>query len=114
VQRPLATVVAASLCWIIGLGSVLSFNLWAGWTPLSSIAAFGTATLFDLLDYLTSNVLLPITGFLLAVFGGWIVSSRLFAEELGMSEASTAALRFVLRYVAPFGIAVATLVPFMS
>ena len=31
-----------------------------------------------------------------------------FMEELGVSEASTAALLPVLRYVAPFGIAVAT------
>jgi SNF family Na+-dependent transporter len=67
------------------------------------------ATFFDLLDQLTSNILLPIGGFAIAVFAGWAVPARLLREELQLRPAAARALRLALRYVAPAGIAFAAL-----
>lgn len=107
-----ATAIAAGVCFVAGIATVLSFNLWSGWHPLEGITAkpsLASATLFDLLDYLTSNVLLPAGGFGLAVFAGWVMPQRLLTEELGLSPAGTQVLRVLLRYVAPAGIAAVAL-----
>ena len=110
-SRPLATLVCAGVCWIAGFASVLSFNVWAGWFPLAALPSFANATVFDLLDHLTSNVMLPIGGFALALFVGWSLPSRFLIEELQLGRATTAILRTLLRYVAPAAIAVVTLAP---
>jgi Sodium:neurotransmitter symporter family len=68
-RRRLATWICAPTCWLLGLATVMSFNVWAGWFPLSFLPGLAKATLFDLLDHLTSNVLLPLGGLALAVFG---------------------------------------------
>jgi NSS family neurotransmitter:Na+ symporter len=109
--RPLATAVAAISCWALGLVSVLSFNNWADWYPLQSIPGLSQVGAFALLDGLTSNILLPAGGFALAVFGGWVVPERVLAEELQLRPRASAALRFLLRYVVPLGIAAATVAP---
>jgi NSS family neurotransmitter:Na+ symporter len=112
-SRPAAAWAAAMLCWLLGLGSVLSFNTWSGWFPLAAIPGLAGATVFDLLDQLTSNVLLPIGGLALAVFGGWVVPAGLLASELGIGRAPIRVLRILLRYVAPLAIAAAALAPFV-
>jgi NSS family neurotransmitter:Na+ symporter len=62
------------------------------------------------MDQLTSNVLLPAGGLALALFGGWVIPSRFLAEELRLGAAATVVVRTLLRYVAPIGIAAATVV----
>jgi NSS family neurotransmitter:Na+ symporter len=110
-SRPAAAWAAAMLCWLLGLGSVLSFNTWSGWFPLAAVPGLAGAPVFELLDQLTSNVLLPIGGFALAVFGGWVIPAELLASELGVGRAPIRALRVLLRYIAPLAIAVAALAP---
>jgi NSS family neurotransmitter:Na+ symporter len=69
------------------------------------VAGFESATVFDLLDYLTSNILLPISGFAIAAFAGWAVPERMLADELGLGSRGARILRVTLRYVAPAAIA---------
>jgi NSS family neurotransmitter:Na+ symporter len=111
--RRLASAIAAGACFVAGIATVLSFNLWSDWFPLEGLAGFETATLFDLLDDLTSNLLLPLGGLLIALFAGWAVSGSLLEDELWLSPAKARALRLALRYVVPAGIAAATLAPMM-
>jgi neurotransmitter:Na+ symporter, NSS family len=66
---------------------------------------------YDLIDYLTSNVLLPLGGLAIALFVGWAVSERLLQEELKLGRTGTRMLRFLLRYVAPITIVFATFAP---
>jgi len=99
-RRPVATAACAVGCWLIGIASVLSFNAWAGWFPLSFLPGLGRATVFDVLDHLTSNLMLPVGGLALAVFGGWIMPARFLADELALSARTTRLLRIVLRYAA--------------
>jgi NSS family neurotransmitter:Na+ symporter len=113
-RRASATAALAAACFAGGLATVLSFNLWAGWHPLGALPRFASATLFDLLDHLTSNVMLPLGGFLLCVFAGWVLPASFYAEELRLGAAGAARLRWILRYVAPAGIAAAALAPLLA
>ena len=112
-SRLTASVTAASTCWTLGLASVLSFNAWSAWYPLARIPGLATSTVFDCLDQLTSNLLLPLSGFGLAVLGGWVIQATVLADELRLSDPGRRLLRVVLRYVAPIGIAAATVAPFV-
>jgi neurotransmitter:Na+ symporter, NSS family len=112
-SRPLATLVCACVCWFMGFASVLSFNLWASWFPLAAVPSFAKSTVFDLLDHVTSNVMLPIGGLALALFVGWSLPSRFLIEELQLGHAASVILRALLRYVAPAVIAAVSLAPFL-
>jgi NSS family neurotransmitter:Na+ symporter len=112
--RARATVATAAACWVCGLATVLSFNAWAGWYPLSTVPAFANATAFSLLDHLTSNIMLPFGGLALALFAGWILPSRLLAEEIGLSPRTARALQLLLRFIVPACIAVVTLFPLFA
>lgn len=97
-SRVSAAVWAGLVTWLVGIGSLLSFNAW------SDSLVFGK-TFFDLVDYLTSNIMLPLGGLLIAVFVGWIMSERSVREELGMRHLGLYRLWYVvLRFVAPVGV----------
>ena len=112
--RARAAIAAALVTWAAGLATVFSFNLWAGWHPLGAIPWFSTATVFDLVDHLTSNALLPVGGLALALFAGWALPARPLAEELGAGPRAIALLRFLLRWIAPAAIAATALLPLVT
>jgi NSS family neurotransmitter:Na+ symporter len=109
--RPWASAVPAAACFVAGIATVLSFNRWADWHPLAGVAGFAAATVFDIIDHLTSNVLLPLGGFALALFAGWALPRAFVTAELRLTPGAAARLHWVLRYVAPAGIAAAALAP---
>ncbi len=90
--------------WLLGIASVLSFNLWSGFAPLDFVPGFETKTVFDLLDFLAANILLPLGGLLIALFAGRVMSRAASVEELAMSSPGYALWRFVVRYIAPAAI----------
>jgi len=88
--------------WLIGLVTVFSFNVWSGIHPLSAFKTFEGKTIFDLIDYLTSNIMLPLGGILIAVFAGWILSRSDTMDELGLSDGvAYRAWQFGMRFLAP-------------
>jgi NSS family neurotransmitter:Na+ symporter len=112
-SRPRAALVSAAGCWVLGLATVLSFSTWSAWYPLAGIPGFATATVFESLDSVSSNVLLPLGGLGLAIFGGWIVRADTLGGELGLGPGALRGLTLVLRYVAPIGIVAASVAPFV-
>ncbi|MBS3804483.1 MAG: sodium-dependent transporter [Oleiphilaceae bacterium] len=92
--------------WFIGIGTVLSFNIWDDVHPLSFIAAFEGQTVFDLLDFLVSNLMMPLGGLAIALFAGWAMQRARLPEDIGLQGAVYDGFMFVLRYVTPAGIAV--------
>jgi NSS family neurotransmitter:Na+ symporter len=104
--RPRAAIACGLACWVCGLATVYSFNHWSNWHPLAVIPNFSKATVFDLIDHLTSDVMLPLGGLGLAVLTGWVLPSRLLVEELRFSARVTEILRLLLRYAIPVGILV--------
>lgn len=85
-SRPKAAWIAGGLAWVAGLATVLSFNLWKDWHPLGALGRFQDKTFFDLLDYATSNLLMPLCALLLAVFVGWRMRAEDSADELGLAS----------------------------
>ncbi len=105
--RGRAVTVAAATAWVSGLGSVLSFNLWSTWHPLGALPLFREKTFFDVADFVSSNLLLPIGAMATSVFVGWLLDRTLVTREL--SDESPFAARvcvWLLRYVCPLAIAI--------
>jgi len=94
ITRQQACVWAGSAAWALGLGTVFSFNVWA------DVKLFDR-TLFQLLDYLTANLMLPIGGFCIAVFTGWIMHQQHSSKELAMPDEAYKVWRILVKYVAP-------------
>lgn len=95
------TAVAINAAIAMGLGTVcaLSFG------PLSDMKIFGL-TVFDLFDYITSNIFMPLSGMLIAIFTGWVLKRSLIDKELSPApRAIVSGIVFCLRYLAPGAIA---------
>jgi len=103
-RRPVSILIGLTI-WLIGLASVFSLNIWKGFTPLDMFAALRGKTIFDLLEYLTVNILMPINGLLIAVFAGWLMSKSAVLDELGLADGKAyRLLRFLLRFIAPIAV----------
>ena len=81
-RRSTGCIVFGFLAWAIGLATVFSFNVWSGVTPLTSIATFADKTIFDLIDYFTANLLMPLGAILMALFVGWFARPADLAEDV--------------------------------
>jgi len=103
--RVYAAIVAGLATWLFGLLTVLSFNLWSEVKLLSTIEVFKDSTVFDLLDYLTANIMLPLGGLLIAIFAAWKMSRESTVDELGMGNRFFYPLwRFLVRYITPIAV----------
>lgn len=97
-SREKACACAGAAVWAVGLGTVFSFNVWAEAT------VFGL-TFFELVDYLTANLMLPVGGFAIAVFAGWVMRREATESELEMANpASYHAWSLATKYLAPAGV----------
>jgi neurotransmitter:Na+ symporter, NSS family len=104
--RTVGVTVAAAATWLVGLGSVLSFNLWAHWYPFDWLPRMRGMTFFDTLDFATSNAMLPAGALLTCILMAWRLPRGLFDGEL--QEEAPAVRRFcrmLLRYLCPLAIA---------
>lgn len=99
-HRVTANLLLGLIAWIVGLGSVLSFNVWSE----SRIAGFN---FFEFMDFLTSSVMLPLTGLFIAIFVGWVMRPQTVREELS-DESDKVFYRWhwVVRYISPLAILV--------
>ncbi|MYB89400.1 MAG: sodium-dependent transporter [Proteobacteria bacterium] len=99
-----SSLVCGLIVWAIGAGTVLSFNLWTRVRLLDG-TAFEGKSFFDLLDYLTSNIMLPLGGILICLFAAWVMSEPSRRDELRIGHPAGYVLwRFLARYIAPLGV----------
>ncbi|MDJ0699826.1 MAG: sodium-dependent transporter [Woeseiaceae bacterium] len=96
-SRQQAAVMVGTLIWACGFGTVLSFNVLKDFT-------FLRGTIYDNLDHLTLNIMLPLGGLLIVVFAGWVMCRNSTADELGGASSIYKLWRFLARVVAPVGI----------
>ena len=146
IKRGTATIMVCVLAWVLGVGTVLSFNEWgdkqffvtetisesvtdpvsgevsaktlsssfhlyANTTDLKAVPlaegterAISGKTFFDILDFLTANILLPLGGLAIAVFVGWLMRREDSANELQADETVYNVWRFMLRFLSPLAI----------
>lgn len=97
-RRRAALLIGGSI-WLLGFATVFSFNVWSDLTVSIGDRAF---TMFDGVEFFTSNIALPLGGLLIAVFAGWVMSkgSTLDEFERGAST-GYATWRLLVRWVAP-------------
>ena len=101
-SRPKMAILAGSCGWVLGIAALLSFNVWSDLKLLNFVPLLEGKGIFELLDFLVSNLMLPFNAMLIAVFAGWIMSKKALLDELGLhNKVLIAYLRFILRYVAP-------------
>jgi neurotransmitter:Na+ symporter, NSS family len=97
--------VVAGSAWMLGLGSVFSFNLWSGWHPLALVPVLADKTVFGVMDYVSSNIMLPMGALLTSVFVGWRLNRAFFFDELAETPPRfRAACIWLLRYLCPLAI----------
>lgn len=97
--------VLAVILPLFALSSVCSLSV----GPWSSYTVFGM-TIFDFLDTVATNIMLPIGGILICVYMGWIAPRSFFRNEMTNYGTLTShifgAVAFIVKWVAPALIAV--------
>jgi len=99
-SRPQAAFWSGAVTWLLGLGTAFSFNLWA------ETKLFGL-NFFEQLDFLTSNLMLPLGGICIAIFAGWLMAKETSQSELALTgEAGYTTWQILIRYVAPIAVTI--------
>ena len=100
-SRKKSTAVSSAVILIGSLLCALSYG------PLSSWMPFGM-NIFDLFDFLASNIFLPIGGMACSLFVGWKIDRSYLDKEFGVKERSARRtlkiLVFCLRWICPAAI----------
>ncbi len=93
-DRYRASLHAGLACWLLGVGVAFSFNIWSQHKIFNK-------NLFELLDFLTANIMLPLGGLGIALFAGWFMRAEHSEEELELPPEQFRIWRALIRYVAP-------------
>lgn len=98
-KRKRVAVSIGVMSWILGLGTVFSFNIW------QTGYIVGELNFFDFVDYVSQNIMLPLGGLLIAVFAVWMLPKDLVDKQLGISSGWVRVLwKIVGGIVAPLGV----------
>lgn len=92
-SRTQAATVIVALLWLLSTAAALSFNLW-------NAPVFADRTLFDALDGLTANIMMPLGGLATALFCGFCLKGTQLRDMFGDSP-----------IIKPFRISVRCIVP---
>ncbi len=71
-----AALIPTGITLVLGTLSALSFNVMSGVTVL------GDLNVFDTLDFLTADILLPLGGTFMVLFAGWLVPKSVLKEQM--------------------------------
>ena len=100
ISRGRAATLVTGFCIVTGILSSLSLGIWD--------AKFFNLGFFDLLDFVTAKLMLPLGGLLVCLFVGWYLKRSVSYEELtnyGLQKATYFPVyMFILRYFAPIAI----------
>jgi neurotransmitter:Na+ symporter, NSS family len=94
-SRSKATLAIAGTAFLLGIPSSLGFGLFADIRP-------GGMSILDAVDFVASNILLPISGLAIAVFAGWHWRQADAIAAMAFQRKGLARLWYVtIRYLAP-------------
>jgi neurotransmitter:Na+ symporter, NSS family len=95
--------------WLLGVAVITSF------TPEAELRWYGNRNLFEFLDLLSADVMLPLVSLLLAIFVGWHLRPEILRVELSReSNLFFVCWRFSLRYLVPLAIGLMLLAPLFA
>ncbi|MDT8318920.1 MAG: sodium-dependent transporter [Xanthomonadales bacterium] len=102
ISRVRAAIASGIVVWILGVSTILSFNVLKAFYPLGFMDAFAGRTLFEIQEFVATNILLVVGGILMSVLTGWIMTRQALLDEFGLADGPLfKALRVVLRFIAP-------------
>lgn len=100
-SRKRASQVNTLVAMALGSLCALSFGV------LRDFTIFGM-TIFDLFEYISSNILLPLGGIVFAVLAGWVIDRRFIRDQLtnfgSVNRRLYPVISFLMRFVAPVAI----------
>jgi NSS family neurotransmitter:Na+ symporter len=101
-SRKKATILSASSMSILGVLCTLSQG------PVPEIH-IGSRNLFDILEFTSANIMLPLGGLLIVLFVGWYMKRKDLFDEISNQQALKVhllwAFYFIVRFLAPVAIA---------
>ena len=108
---------AGILVWLLGIASIFSATgttlrdillVMLNWVGLETIGLkqqFFSLTFFEVLDFATANIMLPISGVLIAIFVGWVMHRESVRAEISVRHGDLCTLWMtLLRYVSPLAV----------
>lgn len=102
-SRNNASLLNTVIAIVLGTLCALSFNVFSDFKIFDK-------TLFELFDYVASNILLPLGGIFFSVLVGWVINKHLVKDEItnhgSLRVRSMSSMFFSLRYVAPISIVI--------
>ena len=100
ISRIRASFISISTSWVLGFGTIVSFNIG------SNVKILGL-TIFEFIDYLTSNLLLPIGGILISVIVGWCISRDSLKKDHVIGENLLSLIWYIsIKFIAPLAVLV--------
>ena len=96
-SRKKSSAIIAGLIWLFGLGTALSDNV------LSEFKFF-QGTIYENVDFITSNIMLPVSAVLITVFAAWVMSKNSTSEELDGHGLVYKMWQLLARYFSPIAI----------
>lgn len=103
INRKTATVILTVILFLLSIPSTLSFGAW------SDVTIFGK-TFFDLFDFLTAKIFLPLGGLFICIFAGWVWGAKNVVNELtnegSLSFKFERVYGFIIKFIAPIAIIV--------
>ncbi|WP_419799477.1 MAG: sodium-dependent transporter [Terasakiella sp.] len=97
-----AAIVFGVVIFTLGIPSSLSLGVW------SDFLIIGEKGFLDSMDYIASNILLPVGGILISIFVGWVMADKMKEEVTNNGEKTfpfLGAWLFICRFVAPVAVA---------
>ena len=96
-SRKLGVLILGLLAWLLGLGSIFSFNIW------KDVTFFGFDFL-SLMDLLTNNIMLPLGGLTICMLVGWVLDKEQIRKDIKLNSSLYNFFIICLRYIAPISI----------
>lgn len=114
-RRIKASVWTGSVIWFLGLGTIFSMTgttigkitenifSWFGSSNTEFKTGIFEYNLFQVIDFLTASIMLPIGGLLIAIFAGWVMHQDSTEREFSFRNQYIYSLwQIMVRYVSPF------------
>ncbi|MEE4277074.1 MAG: sodium-dependent transporter [Halieaceae bacterium] len=94
-QRHVSALIVVGSIAVLSVLSILSYNVLDG-------LRLGSLNFNDFMDYFSNQILLPLSGLLIAIFAGWFMLDRFSRDEFtGLSEGGFRLWRQLIRFVVP-------------
>lgn len=104
ISRPTAAMICGLFAWVLGVVVILSFNYWSFQADILGIEI--RRGLVDILQIVTSYIMIPLALILTATFAGWGFRRQALLQELSfLSSAQLTAAIWSLRVLIPFIVA---------